>query len=101
MSEQITKTWVIVSSIKDNTKPIDLEMITPQIIQLVDEWHSKGKMMLSGPFDNNLSSMAVFEGTNEEAQELYKKYQDICSGILTYELYQWNVLPILSVLNKN
>ncbi len=76
-------------------------MIAPQISSLIDDWHSKGKIMLSGPFDSDVSSMAVFEGTEEEAHEFYKKYQDICSDILTYELYQWDALPILSILNKN
>ena len=36
-------------------------MIAPQISSLIDDWHSKGKIMLSGPFDSDVSSMAVFE----------------------------------------
>ncbi len=101
MSEQETNPWILVNSVKTNTKAVDLQMLTPQVSALVDEWHSKGKIMLSGPFDNNVSSMAMFEGTEQEAQEFYKKYQEICADILTYELYQWDVLPVLSVLNQN
>ena len=101
MSKQEAKPWILVSSVKKDTKQIDLQMLMPQVTALVDEWHSKGRMMLSGPFDNEASSMAMFEGTEQEAREFYKKYQDICSDILTYELYQWDVLPILSILNQN
>ncbi|WP_299293636.1 hypothetical protein [Nitrosopumilus sp.] len=100
MSQSDVKPWVIVSSIKQDTNPQDLQRISPQVSTLVDEWHANGKIMLSGPFDNALSSMAVFEATEEEARAFYKKYEDICSGILTYELYQWDVMPILSVLSK-
>ena len=55
--------------------------------------------MLSGPFDNAVSSMAVFEATEEEAKDFFKKYESICSGLLTYEMYQWDVPPVLSVLS--
>jgi len=97
---QETKPWVLVSSIQKETKPVDLEMITPQISTLVDEWQSQGKIMWSGAFDNQISSMAVFEATEHEAKEFFKKYENICSGILTYELYQWDAMPILSILSK-
>jgi len=100
MNQQETKPWVLVSSIQKETKPIDLEMITPQISTLVDEWQSQGRIMWSGAFDNQVSSMAVFEATEQEAKEFFKKYENICSGILTYELYQWDAMPILSVLSK-
>lgn len=100
MSQQETKPWVLVSNIRDDTKSVDLEMIAPQVSTLVDEWQSKGKIMWSGGFDNEQSSMAVFEATDDEAQEFFKKYENICSGILNYHLYQWDAMPILSVLSN-
>ena len=100
MSQQETKPWVLVSNIKDDTAPVDLEMITPQVAQLVDEWQSKGRIMWSGAFENTPSSMAVFEATESEAKEFFQKYEDICSGILNYYMYQWDAMPILSVLSK-
>ena len=57
--------------------------------------------MWSGTFDNQVSSMAVFEATEQEAKEFFKKYENICSDILTYHLYQWDAMPILSILSKN
>ena len=100
MSQTETKPWVLVSSVKEDTAPVDLKMITPQVAQLVDEWQSQGRIMWSGAFDNELTSMAVFEATEIEAKEFYKKYENVCSGILNYYLYQWDAMPILSVLSK-
>ena len=100
MSQEDTKPWVLVSSVNKDTNVQDLQRISPQVSQLVDEWHSQGKIMWSGAFDNNVSSMAVFEATEQEAKTFFKKYEAICSGILTYELYKWDAMPILSVLTK-
>ena len=36
-----------------------------------------------------------------KAKEFFKKYENICSDILTYHLYQWDAMPILSILSKN
>ena len=100
MNQQETKPWVLVSNVQEDTKTVDLQMIAPQISALVDEWQSEGKIMWSGAFDNELSSMAIFEATEQEAKEFFKKYEDVCSGILTYEMYQWDAMPLLSILAK-
>lgn len=99
MSEQL-KPWVLVSNVRDDTNSLDLQMIAPQISALVDEWQSRGKIMWSGAFDNEQSSMAIFEATEQEAKEFFKKYDAICSGILNYYLHQWEAMPILSVLSQ-
>ena len=96
---QETRPWVIISVYKDNTNSQELEKITPQIQNLVDEWQSKGKIMWSGAFNDNKTGMAVFEATNNDANELYQKYDKICSGILEYSMYQWDAMPILSILS--
>ena len=75
-------------------------MITPQVAALVDEWQSQGKIMWSGSFENEQSSMAIFEATEDEAKEFFKKYDNACSGVLNYYLHQWDAMPILSVLSK-
>ena len=56
--------------------------------------------MWSGAFNDNATGMAVFEATEREANEFYDKYDRICSGILEYSMYQWDAMPILSVLSK-
>ena len=90
--------WVIVSSLKEDTKEIDLEMITPSVIELINEWQSKGRFIWSGPFDDNRTGMAVFEATPDEARDFYAKYDKVCSGILDYHLNQWSAIPFLSSL---
>jgi ABC-type microcin C transport system duplicated ATPase subunit YejF len=92
--------WVIIAVFKENTNLNDLQRISPQIQNLVDEWQSQGKMMWSGAFDDDATSMTIFEGTEQEANEFYSKYDKICSGILQYSMYQWDAMPILSVLSK-
>ena len=44
--------------------------------------------------------MAVFEATDEEANKFYKEYSDACETVLIHHLYQWDAMPILSVLSK-
>ena len=100
MNQQETKPWVLVSNVQEDTKTVDLQMIVPQISALVDEWQSDGKIMWSGAFDNERSSMAVFEATEDEAKEFFKKYESSCSGVLNYYLHQWDAMPILSVLSN-
>ena len=90
--------WVIVSSLKEDTKEIDLQMITPSIIELINAWQSKGNFIWSGPFDDKRTGMAVFESTDKEAKEFYDKYDKICSKILDYHLHRWNAIPFLSAL---
>ncbi len=69
--ETITKTmWVLVSSVQDNTRVEDLIRITPQVVQLVDEWQSEGKFVWSGPLNDNKTGIAIFEGTRRSRQVL-------------------------------
>lgn len=92
--------WVLVSSLKEETKEVDLNMITQSVIELVNEWQTKGNFIWTGPFDDNKTGMAVFEATQEQAREFYDKYDKVCSGILDYHLYQWSAIPFLSALNQ-
>ena len=94
-----TTPWVLVSSYKENTNPVDLEKIIPQIKDLIDEWHFQGKFMWSGAFNDNKTGMAVFEATEQEARQFYDKYTKICSGVLEHFLYQWDAMPLLSILS--
>ena len=64
---QETRPWVLISVYNDNTNPNDLQRISPQIQNLIDEWQSAGKIMWSGAFSDNKTGMAVFEGTENEA----------------------------------
>lgn len=100
MSQQETNPWVIITVVKENVNPNDLQNLAPQIQSLVDEWQSQGKLMWSGAFSDNLTGMAVFEGTKQEADEFFKKYDSVCSGLLEYSMYSWDAMPLLSVLSQ-
>jgi hypothetical protein len=100
MSQQETNPWVIITVVKENVNPNDLQNIAPQIQSLIDEWQSQGKLMWSGAFSDNLTGMAVFEGTKQEADKFFKKYDSVCSGLLDYSMYSWDAMPLLSVLSQ-
>jgi len=101
---QITKAhkqksvWVLVSKLKADTTEFDLKMIVPSVIELVNDWQSRGNFIWSGPFNDNKTGMAIFEATEEDARIFYDKYDKICSGILDYHLDQWGALPFLSAI---
>ena len=94
-----TKNWVIITVFKENTSADDLHRIAPLVQNLTDKWQSRGKMMWSGAFNDNATAMAVFEGTEQEADEFYRKYDKICFGVLEYSMYQWDAMPVLSLLS--
>ena len=94
-----TTPWVLISVYKADTNPDDIERITPQIKDLIDEWHSQGKLMWSGAFNDNKTGMAVFEATEQEASQFYEKHNKICSDVLEHFLYQWDAMPLLSFLS--
>ncbi|MGQ0795943.1 MAG: hypothetical protein ACT4N5_07165 [Nitrosopumilaceae archaeon] len=105
MTQQLSQTdqnqknlWVLISTTKENTDKEILEKITPSVIDLVDEWQSGGRFLWSGPFNDNKTAMAVFEGTEDEANQLYQKYGKICGNLLNYDLYKWDAIPLLSLL---
>ena len=95
-----TTPWVIITVFEDGVDPNELQRVVPQIQTLIDEWQGKGKMVWSGAFNDNATGMAVFEGTKDEANEFYGKYDKICAGLLRHSLYQWDAMPILFVLSK-
>jgi len=93
------KLWVLVSSLKDTTTDDDLHRITPSVSALVDQWHARGKFVLSGPLDNYKSGLAIFEATEDEAKQLLDEQKRASSDALDSYLYQWDALPFLSLLN--
>ncbi|HII36210.1 MAG TPA: hypothetical protein HA319_04085 [Nitrosopumilaceae archaeon] len=101
---QITKAneqksvWVLVSGLKADTTELDLKKVVPSVIELVNDWQSRGNFIWSGPFQDNKTGMAIFEATEEDARTFYDKYDKICSDILDYHLDQWGAIPFLSAL---
>ena len=98
--DNLLKPWVIVSSIGNDATEQDIEKIRPKIISLVDNWQSTKGTMWSGSFSDQPSSMAVFEATDEDAKKFYQEYSDVCENILVHHMYQWDAMPLLSILAK-
>lgn len=94
------KPWILVSSLKENTNEQDIEQIRPGISDLIDQWQSQGRIMWSGALSDNKTGIAIFEATDVEADDLYKKYAQICKDTLNSYLYQWDAMPLLSFLDK-
>ncbi len=84
--------WVLVSQLKENIDVAELEKIVPSVLDLIDSWTKSGKFIWSGPFGNETGGMAVFEGTQKDADEFAQNYGQICSGFLNYYVYKWDVL---------
>jgi hypothetical protein len=94
------KPWILVSILKESTNEQDIERMRPQIGNLIDSWQSQGRIMWSGALSDNKTGIAIFEATDEEANSIYDNYDKICSNVLDYYLYQWDAMPILSLLGK-
>ena len=90
---------MLISVVKDGTTPEEMEAMVPRVKEIIDEWHSQGRIMWSGSFDDDATGMAVFEATRHEADEFFKKYDDACSGKLEYSMYGWDAMPVLSLLS--
>jgi hypothetical protein len=84
--------WVLVSQLKESSDNAELEKIAPQVLGLIEDWTKNGKFIWSGPFGNESGGMAVFEGTKNEADEFAQKYGDLCSNVLNYYVYKWDIL---------
>lgn len=97
-NNQEKKLWVLVSSVKENANDEDLQKIAPSVSNLIDKWQSNGKFVWSGPFNDNKTAMAVFAATKDEADKIYKQNDEISSEVLDSYLYQWDALPLPSLL---
>lgn len=94
------KPWILISVLKENTNEQDIERIRPGISDLVDQWQSQGRMIWSGPLNDNKTGIAIFEATEDEANQFYNKYEQVCKDALDYYLYQWDAMPLLSFMEK-
>ena len=94
------KPYVLVSAFKEDVKPEDVEQSTPALALILDEWQLSGKMIWSGSFDDNKTAMSVIEATKPEAQEFYNKYSNATNSFLSTYMYQWDAMPLLSLLGK-
>ena len=92
--------YVLVSVFKDDAKPEEVSNAAPALSLLIDEWHNAGKMIWSGSFDDNKTAMSVIEATKNEAEVFYAKYDNITKPFLATYMYQWDAMPLLSLIGN-
>ena len=93
--------YVLVSVFKQDAKPEEIANAAPALSLLIDEWHNAGKMIWSGAFDDNKTAMSVIEATKDEAEAFYAKYDNTTKPFLATYMYQWNAMPLLSLIGDN
>ena len=92
--------YVLVSVFKDDVKPEEVSNAAPALSLLIDEWHNAGKMIWSGSFDDNKTAMSIIEATKNEAEVFYAKYDNITRPFLATYMYQWDAMPLLSLIGN-
>ena len=92
--------YVLVSVFKDDAKPEEISNAAPALSLLIDEWHNAGKMIWSGAFDDDKTAMSVIETTKTEAEVFYAKYDNITKPFLATYMYQWDAMPLLSLIGN-
>ena len=101
MENYSKKPYVLVSVFKEDVKPEEISNAAPALSLLIDEWHNAGKMIWSGAFDDNKTAMSVIEATKDEAEAFYAKYDNTTKPFLATYMYQWNAMPLLSLIGDN
>ena len=101
MENYSKKPYVLVSVFKEDAKPEEISNAAPALSLLIDEWHNAGKMIWSGAFDDNKTAMSVIEATKDEAEAFYAKYDNTTKPFLATYMYQWNAMPLLSLMGDN
>ena len=92
--------YVLVSVFKENAKVESIAQSGSAISSIIDDWHTSGRMIWSGSFDDNKTAMSVIEATRSEAEEFYGKYSSATDSFLSTYMYQWDAMPLLSLLGN-
>ena len=57
-------------------------------------------MIWSGSFDDNKTAMSVIEGDKDTAESFFNSYNDACKSFLSSYMYQWDAMPLLSLIGQ-
>ena len=94
------KLWVILSSRKENCEESELEIIKPLVEKLNERWFEKGSFVWTGRFDDNKTSMSIFETTREKAENYFNDFCKVCGNSLENNLLRWDALPLFTILER-
>ena len=92
--------YVLVSVFKEDAKEQDVACAAGKIATIIDDWNAKGNMIWSGAFDDDKTSMSVIEGDQKEVEGFFNTYNDASKSFLSSYMYQWDAMPILSLLGQ-
>ena len=92
--------YVLVSVFKEDAKAQDVAAAAGTIATIIDDWNAKGNMIWSGSFDDNKTAMSVIEGDKDTAQSFFNTYNDACKSFLSSYMYQWDAMPLLSLIGQ-
>ena len=94
------KLWVIIGTRKKNDLKNELEIVKTKIEKLDKQWFEKCGFIWSGRFDDNKTSMTIFETTEEKAKNYFEQYSKVCTSCLDSKLYQWDAFPLFAILER-
>jgi len=94
------KLWVIISSRKKECEEKELEIIKPLVEKLTQRWFEKGSFIWTGAFDDDKTSMSIFEATREKAEKYFEDFCKVCANSLENNIYQWDALPLFTILER-
>jgi len=94
------KLWVIISTrIRDGSGK-ELAIIKPMVEKLNEGWFEKGDFIWAGSFDDDKTSMAIFEAVEDKARKYFDDYSKICLDSLDSDIHQWDALPLFTILQR-
>ena len=68
--------------------------------KLNEQWFEKGEFIWTGRFDDENTSMAIFEATIEKASKYFDIYSKICRDSLDTKIHQWDAIPLFTILAR-
>jgi len=92
--------YVLVSVFKEDANAQDVAQAADKIAAIIDDWNGQGNMIWSGSFDDNKTAMSVIEGDKAEAEKFFNGYNDACKSFLSSYMYEWDAMPLLSLLGQ-
>tara|TARA_Y100000590_G_scaffold196351_1_gene222956 strand:- start:8704 stop:9006 length:303 start_codon:yes stop_codon:yes gene_type:complete len=92
--------YVLVSVFKDDANEQDVASSVGKLAAIIDDWSAQGNMIWSGPFDDNKTSMSVIEGDKSSVEKFFNTYNDVSKGFLNSYMYQWDAMPLLSIIGN-
>lgn len=87
------KLWVIIGTREKNDPKNESEIVKARIEKLDEQWFKKCGFIWTGSFDDNKTTMTIFETTEEKAKNYFEQYSKVCDSSLDCKIYQWNALP--------